>query len=79
MEITKKEQATLLEALRSEYYIPEIELDEITIRELSLEIKRDEKWCGRMLETKFNNGEVTRRKVRLPNKRIATAYRLAHE
>lgn len=65
----------LLEELAKELGYPEIEDDEVTAQMVAE--YTGIAWCtaDRALKAKEQAGIVTSRKVKLPNRRIATAYR----
>ncbi len=65
----------LLEELAKELGYPEIEDDEVTAQMVAE--YTGIAWCtaDRSLKAKEQAGIVTSRKVKLPNRRIATAYR----
>ena len=65
----------LLEELQKELGLPDIEPDEVTAQLVA--DYTGVAWCtaDRALKAKEQAGIVTSRKVKLPNRRIATAYR----
>ena len=67
----------LLELLAAELGYPEIEDDEVTAQMVAE--YTGVAWCtaDRTLKAKEQAGMLTSRKVKLPNRRIATAYRKA--
>ncbi len=65
----------LLIELERELSLPEIENDEVTAAMLSESANCSWSTADRVLKDKEAAGELTSRKVKLPNRRIATAYR----
>ena len=65
----------LLEELARELSLPEIEPDEVTAQ--SVADYTGVSWCraAAVLKAKLAAGELTSRKVRTPEGKIATAYR----
>jgi DNA-binding transcriptional ArsR family regulator len=67
----------LLEELAKELGLPEIEPDEVTAQSVADYTGVSWSTADRTLKDKEAAGLLTSRKVRLPNRRIATAYRKA--
>ncbi len=67
----------LLEELAKELGLPEIEPDEVTAQYVADYTGVSWSTADRTLKDKEAAGLLTSRKVRLPNRRIATAYRKA--
>lgn len=67
----------LLEELAKELGLPEIEPDEVTAQSVADYTGVSWSTADRTLKDKEAAGLLTSRKVKLPNRRIATAYRKA--
>ena len=67
----------LLEELAKELGLPEIEPDEVTAQSVADYTGVSWSTADRTLKDKEAAGLLTSRKVRLPNRRIAPAYRKA--
>ena len=65
----------LLEELAKELGLPEIEPDEVTAQSVADYTGVSWSTADRTLKDKEAAGLLTSRKVKLPNRRIATAYR----
>ncbi len=65
----------LLEELAKELSLPDIEPDEVTSQLLADYTGVSWSTADRVLKDKEAAGLLTSRKVKLPNRRIATAYR----
>ena len=65
----------LLEELARELSLPEIEPDEVTAQSVSDYTGVSWRKAAAVLKAKLEAGEVTSRKVRTPDGKIATAYR----
>jgi len=73
-EMTENE---LLDELARELSLPDIEPDEVTAVMLSESVNCSWSKAASVLKTKLAAGELTARKVRTPEGKIATAYRKA--
>ena len=73
----KMTENELLNELAKELTLPDIEPDEVTAVMLSESVNCSWSKAASVLKTKLAAGELTARKVRTPEGKIATAYRKA--
>lgn len=67
----------LLAELTRELTVPLIEADEVTVKMLCDSTGFSDSKISIFLKRKIDTGDMTSREVRLPNGRLATAYRKA--
>jgi hypothetical protein len=68
-------EAELLQAIINEFVLPEIEPNEITVMQLANKSDKTVRSAAYFLESKYQDGVMSRRKVRLPSGLPGWAYR----
>ena len=65
----------LLNELAKELYIPSIESDEVTAQQLADRLGMGYQYVANQLKNKVTAGELTVRTVKMPDGKVAKAYR----